>query len=260
MTKSRRKATTRVTDFVWRNVVRLVDGVGRRTVNRGFDDLMSAGCRIVYRFNESNGVCLTFDDSPSPHSTLELLAALKLHEVRATFYCIGDNAIRYPKLVKAIADAGHEIGNHSMTHPDLYRVTRGRLRQEVLECQEVLRATCGLPSTTFRAPYGHFRWELRSASRFGIKHLVKWDVEPAWDQCDHNVLAEQILRAVKGGSIIVLHDGLAGIDQALSKAAGLAAARTVALIAPALKAKGLEFRTVSEQFVEFPAVAQYSIH
>jgi peptidoglycan/xylan/chitin deacetylase (PgdA/CDA1 family) len=257
MTKSGRK---QVADFAWRNIARLVDGVGRPTVKRGLDDLMSAGCRIIYGFNKSNGVCLTFDDGPSPHSTLELLAALKLHDVPATFYCIGDNAIRYPTLVKAIADAGHEIGNHTMTHPDLYRVTQGRLRQELLASQEALRPICGVPVTTFRAPYGHFRWGLRSASRFGIEHLVKWDVEPAWDQCDHNVLAEQILRVTKGGSIILLHDSLAGMDEALSKAAGLAAARTVALIAPALKAKGLEFRTVSDQIGEFSAIARYSIH
>jgi peptidoglycan-N-acetylglucosamine deacetylase len=254
MVSSSRSATTRVADFAWRNVARLVDGVGRRTVRRGFHDLMSAGCRITYRFKASNDVCLTFDDGPSPHSTIEILAALKLHDVRATFYCIGDNAVRYPALAKAIADAGHEIGNHTMTHPDLYRLTQRRLRDEVVACQEALHATCGVPVTTFRAPFGHFRWDLRSATQDGIEHLVKWDVAPAWSECDHTELAQEILRSTKGGAIILLHDGLAGIDEAHSKSAGLAAARTVALIAPTLKASGVRFKTVSQQIAECSAV------
>ena len=245
-----RSTTARITDFAWASVATLVNGVGHRTVKRGFDDLMSVGCPVIHRFKSDNDMCLTFDDSPSPHSTMEILASLKLHDIRATFYCIGENARRYPSLAKAIADDGHEIGNHTMTHPDLYRLTPRHLREEVAACQKVLRKTCGVPVTTFRAPFGHFRWDLRYATQGGIERFVKWDVAPSWLEWDHNVLTRQILHSTKGGSIVLLHDGLAGTEEAHSRSAGLAAARTIEFVAPALKASGLRFKTVSEQISE----------
>src|SRR5439155_8853037 len=91
-----------------------VNGIGRRTINKGFDELMSVGCRIIYYFLNSDSVSLTFDDGPNPHSTSKLLAQLEHQEVSATFYCVGQNVARYPDIAKRIAISGHEMGNHSM--------------------------------------------------------------------------------------------------------------------------------------------------
>src|ERR1700687_4868152 len=147
----------RFSDFAWQSAQRLVDGAGRRTVRRGVCDLMAAGCRIVHNFSGSDYVCLTFDDGPTQHATLDILEALKRHDVPDTFYCVGENVLRYPQLAKAMAEVGHEIGNHTMTHPDLYRLSPRNLSREIEACQRVLRQTCGVQVPTFRAPYGHFR-------------------------------------------------------------------------------------------------------
>ena len=143
-------------------------------------------------------------------------------------------------------DDGHEVGNHSLTHPDLYRLSPSRVRNEVVACQQILQSFS--TPVTFRAPYGNFRWDLRNSTQFGISWLVKWDVQPAWNKCcDPALLSEEILRCTGPGSIILLHDGLFGCDEALSQSLGLATADCVDLIAPVLKARGLKFRTLSQQ-------------
>lgn len=246
--------TGAISDFAWRNVQRAVDGIGRRTVRRGFDDLMSLGCSIIHKFSDSDSVCLTFDDSPNPNSTLKILDSLERHRICATFYCIGENVVRYPQLVDAIAKSGHELGNHSMTHPDFYRLMPRRLRWEVESCQAAIQAVCSRSVPSFRAPYGHFRWDLRYLDGVGIERLVKWDIAPPWHETNSGVLAKDILSSVEPGSIILLHDGLAGVDQSLSRAAGIAAAECVDRIAPVLLARGLKFKTVTQQAAEFRPV------
>ncbi len=230
----------------WQFTARAIDALGRRTIGKDFDDLMSIGCKINCRFENSDAVYLTFDDGPNPNTTSRLLHALQRECVKGTFFCIGRNARRWPALVQSIARAGHTLGNHSMTHPDLYRVSPRRLRNELLACQETLESIVG-PATLFRAPYGHFRWDLRFAGTTGIKHLIKWDVAPPWNETDPFRLADHILASVRPGSIILLHDGLASRDAQLSAAAGAAAAECVRLIAPEIRSRGLEFKTIGEQ-------------
>jgi chitooligosaccharide deacetylase len=239
----------KLVDRAWQLTARMIDGVGRRTIDRGFDDLMSAGCKIIRRFENSDAVYLTFDDGPNPNTTQRLLHALHRERVKGTFFCIGRNARRWPALVQSIARAGHALGNHSMTHPDLYRVGPRRLRNELDACQETLQSIAG-PVTLFRAPYGHFRWDLRFAGATGIKHLIKWDIAPPWNETDPVRLADLILASARPGSIILLHDGLATRDAQLSASAGRAAAECVSLIAPEIRSRGLEFKTIAEQVRE----------
>jgi chitooligosaccharide deacetylase len=145
-----------------------------------------------------------------------------------------------------IAGRGHELGNHSMTHPDLHRVSPWRLYEELRDCQECLRSICAAPVTAFRAPHGHFRWEMRFAARLGLRNLVKWDVAPPWKETDPAKLAGRILSTVKPGSIILLHDGLAHRDEQLSAAVGAATAECISLIAPEIRSRGVKFKTISE--------------
>jgi peptidoglycan/xylan/chitin deacetylase (PgdA/CDA1 family) len=238
-------------DFIWRNTARVVDGVGRRTVGRGFADLMAFGCSIVHGFANSDSVSLTFDDSPSPHSTAAIVDRLARYNVPATFFCIGDNVARYPELARLIASSGHELGNHSMTHADLYRVGPQRLRREVAACQSVLQATCGVPVSLFRAPYGRFRGDLGLAAATGIRNLVKWDIAPAWFESDAAFLANEILERARPGSIILLHDGLANVDESHARAVGEATAECVTIVVPELLSRGLKFKTIGQQLAEF---------
>jgi peptidoglycan/xylan/chitin deacetylase (PgdA/CDA1 family) len=95
----------------------------------------------------------------------------------------------------AILSADHEIGNRSMHHPSLWRVSSWRLWNEVRACQDVLRSICAEPVRieSFRAPYGHFRWDLRFVKRLGLKTFVKWDVAPPCQKPDASAMAEYVL-------------------------------------------------------------------
>src|SRR4051794_10715372 len=99
---------------------RVISGVGRRLVGKDFADLMALGAGVVKRANVADGVALTFDDSPNQSTTEGVLASLRVARIKATFFCVGDNAVKWPELLRQIAKEGHEIGNHSMAHPHMY--------------------------------------------------------------------------------------------------------------------------------------------
>jgi chitooligosaccharide deacetylase len=214
---------------------------------------MALGCQVITRFDDVDGVYLTFDDSPNPISTLSILDELAKQGVRATFFCIGWRVARYPDLVRKILSAGHQIGNHSMRHPNLWRVSPRRLRNEVRACQDALRSTCEGPLRidAFRAPYGNFRWDLRFVKRWGPKYFVKWDVAPSCEKPDPIAMAENILENTQPGSIILLHDGLEGESRDRSEAIGRASVECISIIAPKLKSRGLHFKAISENVFRF---------
>jgi peptidoglycan/xylan/chitin deacetylase (PgdA/CDA1 family) len=226
---------------------RAVSAISRLTIGKNFADLMAVGCPVITRFEEIDSVYLTIDDSPNATSTLSILNELAKQEIHATFFCIGWRAIQYPDLVRKILSAGHEIGNHSMNHPNMWRVSPWRLRDEVT-CQDALRSTCEGPLRidAFRAPYGNFRSDLRFVKAFGLKHFVKWDVAPSCEKPDPVEMAEYILEKTRPGSIILLHDGLEGETQDRSDAIGKASTRCISIIAPKLKSRGLQFKVISQ--------------
>jgi chitooligosaccharide deacetylase len=227
---------------------RAVSAITRPITGKDFADLIAMGCQVITRFEDIDSVYLTVDDSPNPISTLSILKELAKHEVHATFFCIGWRAVQYPDLIRKILSAGHEIGNHTMRHPNLWRVSPWRLRNEVRSCQDALQSTCegSLRVDAFRAPYGNFRWDLRFVKRFGLKYLVKWDVAPSCEKPDPAAMAEYILENTRPGSIILLHDGLEGEPRERSEAIGRASAKCISIIAPKLKSRGLQFKVISQ--------------
>jgi chitooligosaccharide deacetylase len=227
---------------------RAVTAIGRPLIGKEFADLMALGCQVITRFDDIDSVYLTIDDSPNPISTLSILNELAKQEVHATFFCIGWRAVRYPDLVRKILSAGHEIGNHSMHHPNLWRVSPWRLRKEVAACQDALQSTCegSLRINAFRAPYGNFRWDLRFVKRLGLEYFVKWDVAPSCDKPDSSAMAEYILENTRPGSIILLHDGLEGEPKDRAEAIGKASSKCISIIVPKLKSRGLQFKVISQ--------------
>jgi chitooligosaccharide deacetylase len=217
-------------------------------VKKDFRQLMGLGADVVDRFEgHDHSVYLTFDDSPNPLTTPHILSALKEQAIVATFFCVGANVRRHPEHALAIVKDGHEVANHSMNHLDLWRVSSRRAIEEIAECQNVLRDVCGIEATSFRAPYLHFRRALRAARNMGIGILAGCDVCPDWRETDAYNIARTLERHVSYGSIVLLHDGLCGIDEDLSRRAGMAAAQCLAMVVPQLKARGLHFRTIAQR-------------
>jgi peptidoglycan/xylan/chitin deacetylase (PgdA/CDA1 family) len=159
-------------------------------------------------------LALTFDDGPNATWTPRLLDVLAKQEVRATFFLLGGRAEAEPELVRRIAEAGHVIGNHSWSHPNMARARAGRVRDELERTNKTLQQITGAPVKFFRPPYGARRPAVfRIAREMGLK-LVLWNAmtsdwsDPSADRIAYK-LAERIDRLRQRGRAanIVLHDG-----------------------------------------------------
>ncbi|GAA3465169.1 polysaccharide deacetylase family protein [Saccharothrix longispora] len=151
-------------------------------------------------------VALTFDDGPVPGGAEELLAVLAEKDVKATFYLVGRDLEAHPELGRAIASAGHEIGNHSYSHQRMVFVTPGFVADEVERTDRLIRETGYAGAITFRPPHGK---KLLALPHYLSEHgrtTVMWDVEPeAEADDDAEALARHTAEHVAPGSIVLLH-------------------------------------------------------
>jgi peptidoglycan/xylan/chitin deacetylase (PgdA/CDA1 family) len=151
-------------------------------------------------------VALTFDDGPHPKFTEELLTILASFGAKATFFMIGQNAARYPELVKLVADQGHAIGNHSFSHAAFPKLSSKERRRDIQQCEAVLQ-----PHTAklFRPPFGaESMLSHRDALDLGY-HVVKWNI--AADDCEEHSpdwIAQRLMQQIAPGSIVLLHDNV----------------------------------------------------
>jgi len=159
-------------------------------------------------------LALTFDDGPNPACTPRLLDILSQHHVKATFFVIGRFAEKEPVLTRAIADAGHLIGNHSWTHPDLSLTAAHRVREELTRTKDTLEQITGAPIRFFRPPFGARRpYVLRAARQLGMTPVTWNAMTTDWSERDPNRISDRLVRKIEDNdrrglaSNIVLHDG-----------------------------------------------------
>lgn len=164
---------------------------------------------IVWRGPENEGnVAITFDDGPNPEFTPAILDILAKHQAKATFFLVGEQAARYPELVRRIAAEGHVVASHTMSHPEAPKASGDILRREVKENGELLQRITGMPVRYFRPPYGYFNVDYFQASKqYGLT-VVLWSIVPRdWERPPRDVLAKRAIDELQPGSIILLHDG-----------------------------------------------------
>lgn len=189
---------------------------------------------------EERVVAITFDDGPTPEYTGRVLQELEAHDAAATFYLVGAAIEDHPELLAEIVDAGHEVGNHSYSHPRLYFVSAAVVAREIEQTDELLRAAGYSGPITVRPP-GCKRLlttplYLASTGRT----TVTWDLEP--DSLpeianDADALADYVVENVRPGSIVLMHVMYDGREP--SRAA-------LPQILERLEADGYRFVTVSE--------------
>jgi peptidoglycan/xylan/chitin deacetylase (PgdA/CDA1 family) len=153
-------------------------------------------------------VALTFDDGPTPYYTPQVLNILQEYGVKATFFCIGRQVANYPDLVRQEYAAGHIVGNHSWSHPNLTFFSPAViLSQLTLTSDAIQKATGGRP-TFFRPPYGAFnRQVLTDAYHLGLTTVI-WNADPRdWSRPGTDVIIARVLGQTGYGTIIVMHDG-----------------------------------------------------
>ncbi|MFF4616996.1 polysaccharide deacetylase family protein [Nonomuraea jabiensis] len=182
-------------------------------------------------------VALTFDDGPGPY-TDTLLAYLAAYHAHATFFVVGSNVVAYPGVLHRTVAAGHEIGNHTWSHPDLTRLSPARVRSQLGRTDQAIRAVTGVVPRLVRPPYGAFNGTVRRQTG---RPLVLWSVDTLdWRYRSSATVARRALRSVRPGSVILFHDihptTVRAIPRVLRKLAG----------------RGYRFVTVSELFGGHP--------
>ncbi|TNF18873.1 MAG: polysaccharide deacetylase family protein [Rhodobacteraceae bacterium] len=181
-------------------------------------------------------VALTFDDGPHPRNTPWLLDMLRERRLKATFYVIGNRVKTWPEIARRIAEEGHEIGNHSWSHPDLSRISDAGVLREIDATTMAIWNATGRPPVTFRPPYGAFTRRQRGWLN-GRRNLptVLWSVDPAdWRRPGSAVVAQRILTGSHKGAIILSHDIHRGTIEAMPR------------VLDGLSRRGLRFVTVSQ--------------
>jgi peptidoglycan/xylan/chitin deacetylase (PgdA/CDA1 family) len=182
-------------------------------------------------------IALTYDDGPNPAITPKLLELLRAKGARATFFVLGDSIRVHPELVRAIVDAGMEVGNHSDTHPQFTKLPESRIRAELAtNHQRIVAAAPGAQVRTMRPPYG--AWNptvMRVAQDMGYK-VILWNVDTEdWRKHTTEQITQEILSHAHDGAIVLMHDRYHQTSLAATGA-----------VIDALSAQGYRFVTVSE--------------
>jgi peptidoglycan-N-acetylglucosamine deacetylase len=181
-------------------------------------------------------IAMTFDDGPNPETTPRLLDILKQRNIKATFFMIGQNAQANPKIVQRILAEGHEIGNHSWTHPQLSKLSDERVTEEINKTQAAIKDACGYTPILLRPPYGAITARQKDwiEKQFGLSVII-WSVDPFdWKRPGASVIEQRILAGARPGAIVLSHD--------IHKQTVDAMPATL----DALAAKGFKFVTVSQ--------------
>jgi len=153
-------------------------------------------------------LALTYDDGPNDPHTHRLLEVLAKHGVKATCFLIGRYVQQRPDLAREIVQAGHVVGNHTFTHPLLTFKSVAEIRQELSACHSALEDAIGHHSNLFRPPFGGRRPAvLHTARALGLDPIM-WNVTGYdWDAPPSSVIERKVTKQIRGGDVILLHDG-----------------------------------------------------
>ena len=172
---------------------------------------------IVYHegAGDEHATTLTFDDGPDPSWTPQILDILKKYDVKATFFLVGSQAETYPGLVRRIIDEGHEIGNHTYTHPNLGQISAKQIEIELNATQWLIESITGRSTTLFRPPYNADSRPTRVAELSPLKQvqddlgylIVLENVDPEdWARPGVAEILNRVKEQREDGNIILLHD------------------------------------------------------
>ncbi len=156
-----------------------------------------------------NAVAFTFDDGPHPVHTPELAALFREHGGKATFFVVGRELERYPEVAKALCADGHELGNHTYSHPHLPTLDEARRREELERTDALIAAITGEKPVSFRAPYLDRDEALDALIReYGFASAGGTNLDAKdWDSPGVDYIVEKTRPSLRPGSVILLHDG-----------------------------------------------------
>lgn len=195
---------------------------------------------IVYhsRRNDRMEIALSFDDGPHPRLTPVILDILAEYGIKATFFMVGENVGYYPDAARAVAEAGHEIGNHTFSHRKFNRMSEHEMLDEIRACEQAVSSVSDTPIHFVRPPEGQMNEAMRRVIGSLDYRIILWDVDTRdWAHTPPDEITRHILDTVQAGDIILMHDFIG------HNSPTPAALRAVI---PALLERGYRFVTVGE--------------
>ena len=181
-------------------------------------------------------VAISFDAAWGNDDTETLISILKEYDVPATFFVVGAWVDKYPESVKALSDAGHQIQNHSNTHPHMPQLSKGQMKDEIESCNNKIEAITGAKPTLLRPPYGDYDNALIETMNELKMYTIQWDVDSLdWkENATPDTIYQKVTSKVKNGSIVLFHNDADHTPEALPT------------ILKCLKDEGYEFVFISD--------------
>lgn len=171
----------------------------------------SRECVFSSHINEENKIALTFDDGPHPVYTPLILDILKEYGVQATFFVIGENAERYPDLIRRILAEGHEIGNHTYLHKNLKEHTMDCVCHEIVQTEETILRISEQRTKILRPPGGLYDTHVCDAAEILDYDIILWTLDTLdWKHPTPDEIVKNISTNIKSGDIILCHDFIGG--------------------------------------------------
>ena len=194
----------------------------------------------IYYKNENAymKIALTFDDGPHPRYTPQILDVLDQYGIKATFFVVGVNAKNYPDTLSSVIKGGHEIANHTYSHPHVSCLNTETLKDEVEHCESTIYGLTDNKTKLFRPPEGMIDADVRAVLRSLDYKVILWDIDTRdWAHESPEKIAENVISNVTSGDIILMHDYVSHNSPTID---------AIKLFIPILIEKGYKFVVVSE--------------
>lgn len=202
-----------------------------------------SGCRVFGNCkNDKKLIALTFDDGPHPKNTPVILDILAQYGVKATFFEVGSNVEYYPEVSRRVAKEGHEIGNHTYTHPHVKNLSLSELEKEVAKCEASIKKVTGEFPVLFRPPEGVIDDAVKVMSTDREYSIIIWSIDTRdWAGTSTSAIVGNVMKNVKSGDIILMHDYVTKSCHTIE---------ALKIIVPLLLEEGYTFVTVSRLIEE----------
>lgn len=166
---------------------------------------------------EEKSIALTFDAAWGADDTDTLIEVLKRYNASATFFVVGEWVDKYPEQVKKLHEAGHDVMNHSSTHPYMTKLSKEKMISELQVCNQKIAAITGVVPTLFRCPYGDYNNNVVNTVEEQGMYTIQWDVDSLdWkDTATVESIVTRVTGKVKNGSIVLFHNDAEYTPEAL---------------------------------------------
>ena len=190
----------------------------------------------IYSVGRDDGkIAITFDCAWGSEDMESILSTLKKHNCKATFFVLGTWAEANGDAMKKIIESGHEIGNHSYNHTHYTAMSKEKMRDDILKCNDAIKKASGVVPTLFRAPSGDYNNDVIEATHSMNMKYIQWSVDSLdWRNLTCEEMLERIIPKTKSGDILLFHNGTAHTAESLDK------------ILTELEKKGFSFLKVSD--------------